>query len=169
MRINIYVLPLPFYLIILQLSSATKFQLSWATHAYASWITSRRKKHCNQTDGAVPVVIMGGRNCPNILVSNLDSSFLELSVDFFFINSNPFPPRLLPCGLCWSSLRRAHEFLLAYKPRMSELIAAAFHVVIGSTVLDVQTYVEPLADQGWLAHVLNWDWLKPPVETVTGT
>lgn len=134
MRINIYVFPLPFYLIILELSSATKFQLSWATHTYASWITSRRKKHCNQTDGAVPVVIMGGRNCPNILVSDLGSSLLELPVDFCFINGNPFPPRLLPCGLCWSFPRRAHEFLLAYKPRMSELITAAFRVVTGSSV-----------------------------------
>lgn len=168
MRINIYVLPLPFCLIILELSSATKFQLSWATHTYAFWRTSHRKKHCNQIDEAVPVVIMGGKNCPNILGSNLDRSLLELSVDFFFINSNLFPPHLLPCGLCWSFLRRVHEFLLAYKPRVSELITAAFCVVTGSTVLDVQTYVEPLADQGWLAHVLNWDWLKTPVETVTG-
>lgn len=139
MRINIYVLPLPFYLIIRGLSSATKFQLSWATHTCASWITSHRKKHCNQIDEAVPVVIMGGGNCPNILVSNLDSSLLKMLVDFFFINSNPFPPHLLPCGLCWSFLHRAQEFLLVHKPRMSELIDAAFHVVMGSTVLHVQT------------------------------
>lgn len=42
-------------------------------------------------------------------------------------------------------------------------------VLSREAVLDVQAYVEPLADQGWLAHVLNWDWLKTPVETVTGT